>query len=123
MPPEEMAHDEELVDAIMDGGPSYALEMVENLRARIAELEAMWVEERAARLWADDIFRYEGHLTWSEVDARTRSHCIEEARAALAADGKKAAPKDCPDCGDRPCDEITCPHHREGMESDGAGRR
>ena len=51
-------------------------EMVDDIRevaasqvARIAELEAMWVEERAARLWADDIFRYEGHLTWSEVDA------------------------------------------------------
>lgn len=33
----------------------------------------------------------------------------------------EAAPKDCPDCGDRPCDEITCPHHREWMESDEGG--
>jgi hypothetical protein len=73
---------DEMVDDIREVAASQA--------ARIAELEAMWVEERAARLWADDIFRYEGHLTWSEVDARTRSHCIEEARAALQ---EKAAPE------------------------------
>ena len=84
----ENEHDENLIDDIMRGGPNYCLDRIESLetevsrlQARVAELEAMWVEERAARLWADDIFRYEGHLTWSEVDARTRSHCIEEARA------------------------------------------
>ena len=72
----ENEHDENLIDDIMRGGPNYCLDRIESLetevsrlQARVAELEAMWVEERAARLWADDIFRYEGHLTWSEVDA------------------------------------------------------
>jgi phosphoribosyl-ATP pyrophosphohydrolase len=90
MPPEEMAHDEELVDAIMDGGPSYALEMVENLRARIGELEAALVEAIAQLRYYKDALPINRSMlcdTPEEFQAELR----EKAHAALQQTGSQAA--------------------------------
>ena len=55
----------------------------DGLRMRAATLEKALIEEMAARMWADEIFRYEGHLTWEEVHESEKEAGRQKARAAL----------------------------------------
>jgi len=50
---------------------------------RITELEKALIEEMAARMWADEIFRYEGQLTWAEISEREKEADRQKARAVL----------------------------------------
>ena len=55
----------------------------DGLRMRAATLEKALIEEMAARMWADEIFRYEGHLTWEEVHESEKEAGRQKARAVL----------------------------------------
>ena len=62
----------------------------DGLRMRAATLEKALIEEMAARMWADEIFRYEGHLTWAEVHESEKEAGRQKARAVL--EKKEVAP-------------------------------
>lgn len=117
---------------------------ISELLRRIAELEealdmlaiATRKYRSLPRIDGDTIGRLEAEL----------SEALEKARAALEGDAPKeghpiareqreadeyrrrlqkefeASNKDCPDCGNRDCDEITCPCWREEMAGDPGAR-
>ena len=111
---------------------------VARLRERIAELE----EALRAVIEGNDLAAERGH----SIESWPGSSVRKEARAALEGDAPKeghpiareqreadenrrrlqkefeASNKDCPDCGNRDCDEITCPCWREEMAGDPGAR-